>query len=377
MEKEDIKAIFLIIVMLVLMAILAAFGINIYWKLTGNESTVLEIFEEGFGHIPNNNQENQNISANNIEFQESSELDKVEIQVEKKEELINSNKKYFYNQLNSYSKSIYEKISNNKENMKSGTYKLEFGETFNDLLEQENGAEFLQDYYQSAVETYLNDNPDVFYLDPTKMYINIKTIKKVFCTTYDVYIDCGKMPNYLADEFNSKNKILEAEQKIKNEVDKLLAKIDTGTDYDKILMVHDYLVNNCSFDESLQKNNIYNLYGAIVNKEAVCEGYTKAFKYIMDKIGIECVMIIGTATNSEKVTESHAWNYINLNNKWYAIDVTWDDPIVRGHGYLGNDIKYKYFLKGSKVMDKDHFKSGQFTQEGQVYTYPTLSINNY
>ena len=43
-----------------------------------------------------------------------------------------------------------------------------------DLLDKENGAELLQDYYQSAVETYLNDNPDVFYIDPTKMYINIK-----------------------------------------------------------------------------------------------------------------------------------------------------------------------------------------------------------
>lgn len=358
------------------MAVLAVFGINIYWKLTGNESTVLEIFEEGFSHIPNNNQETQNISENNISTQESSELDKVEIPGEKKE-TITSNKRYFYNQLNSYSKTIYEKILSNKENMKSGTYRLEFGEAFNDLLDQANGAELLQDYYQSAVETYLNDNPDVFYLDPTKMYINIKTIKKVFYTTYDVYIDCGKMPNYLSDEFNSKNEILEAEEKIKNEVDNLVAKIDKGTDYDKILMVHDYLVNNCSFDESLQKNNIYNLYGAIVNKEAVCEGYTKAFKYLMDEIGIECIMVIGTATNSENVTESHAWNYINFNNKWYAIDVTWDDPIVRGLGYVGNDVKYKYFLKGSRVMDKDHFKSGQFTKEGQVYTYPTLSINNY
>lgn len=376
MGKEEIKAIFLILILIVLMAILAVFGINIYWKLTGNESTVLEIFEEGFGNLSNNNIITQNILADNGETQVNSELDKAEMP-ETQKETVTSNKRYFYNQLNSYSKIIYEKLLSNKENMKTGTYKLQFGESFNNLLEQENGADLLQDYYQSAVETYLNDNPDVFYLDPTKMYINIKTIKKVFYTTYDVYIDSGKMSNYLSNEFTSKQEIHVAEEKIKNEVDKVIKKIDGGAEYDKILMIHDYIVNNCSFDESLQKDNVYNMYGAIVNKEAVCEGYTKAFKYFMDKVGIECVVVIGTATNSENNTESHAWNYINLNNKWYAIDVTWDDPIVRGHGFVGNDIKYKYFLKGSSIMNKDHFESGQFTENGQVYTYPTLSINDY
>ena len=142
-------------------------------------------------------------------------------------------------------------------------------------------------------------------------------------------------------------------------------------------MVHDYLVNNCSFDESLKKSNIYNLYGAIVNKEAVCEGYTKAFKYLMDKIGIECVVVIGKATNSENATERHAWNYVKINGNWYAIDVTWDDPIVRGHGYIGNNIKYKYFLKGSTFIEKDHFESGQLTEGGQIYTYPILSLKDY
>lgn len=373
MKKEDIKAIFLIIILLVLIAILVVFGINIYLKLTGNESTVLEIFKEGFGQVPSNT-ETQN-TAGELENQGNSQLEQVQMPGEPED--TTSEKGYFYDQLNSYAKTIYEKFASNKENMKSGTYKLEFGETFNDLLKQENGSELLQNYYQSAVETFLNDNPDVFYLAPTKMYINIKTIKKVFYTTYDVYIDSGEMPNYLADEFNSEQEIIRAEEKIKSEADKLLAQIDKGTEYEKILMVHDYLVNSCSFDESLEKNNIYNLYGAIVNKEAVCEGYTKAFKYFMDKIGVECIMVIGTATNSENITQSHAWNYVKLNNIWYAIDVTWDDPIVRGHGYVGNDVKYKYFLKGSTTMEKDHFKSGQFTEEGQIYTYPTLSISDY
>ena len=378
MNKEDLKAIFLILLMLGLIAILAVLGISIYSQFTGNEGNLIEVFEQGYTAILNK-KEDSNLSSDKIEGE--SQLEQVEIVEQgKQEESLKENVKsydYFYNQLNSYSKIIYDKLEENKENMKSGTYKIDFGNSFNKLLKQEGGEDLLKKYYQSAIETYLYDNPDVFYLEPTKMYINIRTINKVFTTRYEVYIDSGNEKNYLNSECNTPEKIANYEEQLNLEVNKILSQIEKGTDYEKILMIHDYLVNNVKFEESLLKNNIYNMYGAIVNKEAVCEGYAKAFKYLMDKIGIENLIVIGTATNSKGETQNHAWNYVKLNDKWYGIDVTWDDPIVIGHGYVGNDIKYKYFLKGSSIMDKDHFKSGQFTEGGQEYTYPQLSLTDY
>ena len=375
MKKDDLKAIFLIIIMLALIAILAIFGLNVYLDFTGNASTVFEIFKEGFRPAQNNTEIQS--STGKIEIEEGGGLEQVELAGSTTVNKEQSSKGYFYNQLNTYSKKIYDKMANNKDKMKTGTYKLEFGETFNDLLKEENGSKLLQDYYQSAVETFLYDNPDVFYLEPTKMYINIKTIKKLFCTTYDVYIDSGKLPNYWTDEFNSEKEILEAEQQVKNQTYSLLAKLEKGTDYEKILMIHDYLINNLKFDESLEEKHIYNIYGALVNNIAVCEGYAKSFKYLANQAGIECIMVIGTAKNSEGDTESHAWNYVKLNNKWYAVDVTWDDPILIGSGFIGNDIKYRYFLKSKATMAKDHFESGRFTEEGQEYNYPELSMRDY
>ena len=375
MKKDDLKAIFLIIIMLALIAILAIFGLNVYLDFTGNASTVFEIFKEGFRPAQNNTEIQS--STGKTEIEEGGGLEQVELAGSTTVNKEQSSKGYFYNQLNTYSKKIYDKMANNKDKMKTGTYKLEFGETFNDLLKEENGSKLLQDYYQSAVETFLYDNPDVFYLEPTKMYINIKTIKKLFCTTYDVYIDSGKLPNYWTDEFNSEKEILEAEQQVKNQTYSLLAKLEKGTDYEKILMIHDYLINNLKFDESLEEKHIYNIYGALVNNIAVCEGYAKSFKYLANQAGIECIMVIGTAKNSEGDTESHAWNYVKLNNKWYAVDVTWDDPILIGSGFIGNDIKYRYFLKSKATMAKDHFESGRFTEEGQEYNYPELSMRDY
>ena len=39
--------------------------------------------------------------------------------------------------------------------------------------------------------------------------------------------------------------------------------------------------------------------------------------------------------------------------------------------------KYEYFLKGSNTMDKNHFISGKFTDAGQMFSYPELSVDDY
>ena len=151
----------------------------------------------------------------------------------------------------------------------------------------------------------------------------------------------------------------------------------TGNAYADIKMVHDYLVDSIEYADTDSENYIYNIYGAFVNKRCVCEGYAKAFKYLMDAIDIPCVMVIGIATNSEGNTENHAWNYVQINSTWYAIDCTWDDPIIVGVGYLTNTQKYKYFLKGSSEFSSTHQEDGQFTENGKIFAFPSLSISNY
>ena len=146
--------------------------------------------------------------------------------------------------------------------------------------------------------------------------------------------------------------------------------------YDNIKMVHDYLIENIEYDTTISKSNIYNIYGAMVNGRAVCEGYARSFKYLMDALGIPCTLVIGEATNSEGQTEKHAWNYVKLNEIWYAVDTTWDDP-VSANGVVTLAAKVKYLLKGANTMQKDHIPSGQFTDEGKIFNYPTLSIEDY
>ena len=284
--------------------------------------------------------------------------------------------KYFYNQLDEKSRIFYRAFESNKEQMKTGTYQIELGTNFSDILSQNDGQKKLGQYYQSAIEAYTYDNTEVFYLSPKKMYLNIETTKTSEKTEYNVYINSGNDANYLIDEFNTKAKIDQAMSQIE-EVKNQILQNKTGDVYKDIKMVHDYLVDNIEYDSTISKQNIYNVYGALVNKECVCEGYARAFKYLMDELGISCVMVIGTGTNSNGQTENHAWNYVEVNNNWYAIDSTWDDPVIVGGGALTDESKYKYFLVGTDTINKDHISNGQFTDGGKEFTYPNISNEDY
>lgn len=284
--------------------------------------------------------------------------------------------KYFYNQLDEKSRIFYRAFESNKEQIKTGTYQIELGTNFSDILSQSDGQKKLGQYYQSAIEAYTYDNTEVFYLSPKKMYLNIETTKTSEKTEYNVYINSGNDANYLIDEFNTKAKIDQAMSQIE-EVKNQILQNKTGDVYKDIKMVHDYLVDNIEYDSTISKQNIYNVYGALVNKECVCEGYARAFKYLMDELGISCVMVIGTGTNSNGQTENHAWNYVEVNNNWYAIDSTWDDPVIVGGGALTDESKYKYFLVGTDTINKDHISNGQFTDGGKEFTYPNISNEDY
>lgn len=283
--------------------------------------------------------------------------------------------KYFYNQLDDNSKTIYKAFETNKENMKTGTYRIELGSSLSNLMGDSSGQEKLNSCYQSAIEAYVYDNPDVFYLDINKMFLNIETTTSGNKKTYNFYIDTGNETSYLSSEFSSKSEIDSACEKLEN-IKKSILSNKTGKTYDDIKMVHDYIIKNTEYDTTLQKSYIFNIYGALINNEAVCEGYAKSFKYLMDGLGIPCTLVIGQGTNQNGETENHAWNYVEIDNKWYAIDTTWDDP-VSTTGYVSESAKHKYFLKGSEDMSKDHVANGQFSDGGKIFSYPSLNSKSY
>ncbi len=374
MKKENGFIKFLLVLIVIALAgIIMLFGYVMYNEFAGNGDVDFGNLQLIYPKIENQESDNR---INNTKATTDTKISgsTVGTQVLNKNEYQN---KYLYSQLGENGKIIYEKLYENKENLKTGTYTIQFGNAFYDILSQENGSDKLQEEYQTAIEAFTYDNPDVFYIDVTKMYINIETIQKIFSTKYNVYINSAKDPTYLLDGFTSKEQIDQCESQVIAVKNQILNQIAGKNDIEKMRYIHDYLVDTIEYDQKFVEKNIYNIYGALVSKTCVCEGYAKASQYLLNEAGLENIIITGTATNSDGKTENHAWNYVNIDEKWYAIDTTWDDPIIVGGGKLTNTIRYRYFLKGSSTMNKNHFISTKFTSGGQDFEFPKLSITDY
>lgn len=282
---------------------------------------------------------------------------------------------FYYEQLDEYGKIIYDRLYENIDKLKTGTYEADFGTEFNDLLHEENGTEVLNNSFQLAINALTFDNTDLFYIDVTKINLLTEITTRAFSTTYRVKIG-GNGQSYLADGFWDEEYVDIALGYIEDIKNNIISKT-TGKDrVEQIKIVHDYLVDTVEYDLEAG-SNIYNIYGTLIDKRAVCEGYARAFKYILDDLEIPTVIACGLAKNSAGVTETHAWNYVQLENgQWYAIDVTWDDPVIIGSGIISDSIKYQYFLKGANKFFEDHFEDGNIVGEAD-FEYPKLSVLDY
>lgn len=365
---------FLILIVLIIGVVI--FGLFIYGEFfEENSEPVVYKVDKIFTEEPD--QEN-NLETERIQ---TSISESISIATIKENQNINNTKndifKFFYNQLNNNQKIIYDGLQQSKQFLKQGNYVINFKDTFTNILSQENGADILGDDYQTAIEAFTHDNVDLFYLDVNKMYLNIETSTKLWKTTYNVYISAAKDSNYLSDEFQSTEQIERGILEIEQVKDSIISHLK-GTDYQNILYLHDYLVDNIKYDSTYEQLGSYSIYGALIGKECVCEGYAKAFKYLANSAGYECELMQGIATNSSGESENHAWNCIKLNNIWYEIDATWDDPIIiGGNGKTSNDIKYRYYLKGTNTFEKDHSLEYQFSENGKTFLYPSISSTDY
>ncbi len=112
------------------------------------------------------------------------------------------------------------------------------------------------------------------------------------------------------------------------------------------LLAHDALVNRCVYgDIGYSHAENHSAYGALCNRIAVCEGYAEAYQLLMDIAGIDCIYVSGD-TN-----EPHAWNLLRMDDGYYHVDATWDDPVSADRQqYLLHD----YFLVSDAQIAETH-----------------------
>lgn len=87
--------------------------------------------------------------------------------------------------------------------------------------------------------------------------------------------------------------------------------IEKLSDYQKVKKIHDYIINNASYDTSLK---FYSAYDNLIKKSSTCQGYMSLAYKMLTEAGIPCRIISGTGAG-----ESHGWNIVKLKDKWYNL----------------------------------------------------------
>ena len=366
-----------IIINALLISIVLLLGIYIYKVVQSNKQQIKLGYEHGVNVVQQ--LQDEYINVEKIETTENQDTMIVPIIDSYSGEYnfnVVTNNKYYYNQLDNTAKLIYDTIESNLSNMTSGNYEIKLSSQIADVLYEDYGENKLDTSFQSAWDALMLDRVDTFFIDVTK--VNLKMRKTTYGkkVTYALSIAPADSNGYLANGLESKEKVDNILNEIKETRDNIVKSLN-GIDYNKIMHAHDWIINNLQYEQNITNNNVYNLYGALIEKSAVCEGYAETLKYILDEAGVQCVLVSGTATNSEGKTERHEWNYVQLYGKLYARVSTWDDPVGKGTGDVSDSRKQRYFLVGSNGMNKKHFPNGQMTESGQKFVYPTIEIEKY
>lgn len=132
--------------------------------------------------------------------------------------------------------------------------------------------------------------------------------------------------------------------------DEIIAKaLEEDDVFDRLCVIHDEIILRTDY-KSTGGSYISEADGPLVYGKALCEGYSKAFMYLAQSVGVNCVCVAGYAG------EAHMWNMVEIDGVWYQVDVTWDDP-VGGNG----KPYYDYFLISDSKMFEDHTLDNYFS----------------
>lgn len=213
--------------------------------------------------------------------------------------------------------------------------KKEYKDCIDDFREIVNGEDDLLHY----INTFVN---------PYNEYSNFKS-------SYDY--DTSKIKITKTNKY-SDEKIKEMENKIDDIYTQLVD--PNKSTYDNIKAIHDYILYHTVYDHDksdfmdgvTEEDSIYEsqyAYGPLIEGQAICSGYSALMALFLDKMGLE---------NMRISSGNHMWNAVKIDDKWYNLDLTWDDD-------KNDNIKYKYFLIDTKKMlteDSDS-ESHQYYQD--------------
>lgn len=136
--------------------------------------------------------------------------------------------------------------------------------------------------------------------------------------------------------------------KMERRAARLLRRVDRTASAGAIaLQIHDLLLRDFTYtyagmapdkmpDEADGTDDCHFAHAALVGRNAVCDGWSLAYKYLLDRVGVASAVVWGRAGGSQNHAGNHAWNIVDLSNgeaarhRWAYVDITWDGTCSAG-----------------------------------------------
>lgn len=263
-----------------------------------------------------------------------------------------------YNRLSVEEKYAYIQICSTLKEFGKSTSMIYEGNTLDEA--KEFGKKILSLYREIVYE-----QSEIFWADPYNSEMVINEIDGKF----KVFIE----PAYVLEKEDALTKKEKFDEIIKSIVSNANSK---PSDFEKIVYVHDYILENCYYDDEIIKNDNFNTtainaYGCLMDGKTICSGYTLAFDAIMKRLGFECGVEFNDYSNFSILT-GHVWNYCKIEDDYYYFDLTWDDTGFDSEYYKQYfDYSYAYF-----GITKDELSKTNFTLSSDAPT-PYCSGTKY
>ena len=265
-------------------------------------------------------------------------------------------------------------------------------------------AQTVIDYTFEAYGAFDRDHPEVFWLNTESLCgqsLSYSVTAQTGAVSYDLDIvfylrtaDFDIRLETYRDVANLSAAIAQRDA----DIQRILMNCPTSHAADKIRYLNRILTETNSYNSAVGNGNsdaaaetawkcVSALNGKSGNDGPVCEGYARAFKVLCDRLGIPCVLTEGYAqTGLTAKKELHMWNYVKLDGKWYAVDVTWNDPFISSSNAVKSGHENEAYLlvgsntavSGSMTFGVSHKIRNGLNSGGQQYINgPVLSANAY
>ncbi len=94
------------------------------------------------------------------------------------------------------------------------------------------------------------------------------------------------------------------------------------------------------YPESGYSPEDHTAWSALKNGHAVCDGYARTCKLLLNELGVKCDIVYGNV-GLDPDFGGHAWNLVNVENAWYHMDTCWND---------GSYMRQDYFLVSDSMF---------------------------